>query len=195
MIYELKLLKFWNIWVSDDNFSGQKSHSLQGRICEYAIEINNIQYSYLYFLQLKEGFKNKIVECYTKVWGGGSAPDFSLRKKNKIKNILPIDHFETLIFLNFWVGNPSQLGSWSKGCVTHIKICREAIWQVSEDPYHTQFVSLRGDNFLFFWFFSTKGLFINYVIFFWTIPDPYPPPFVISCHLLTYPHLPPYQMT
>ena len=39
-----------------------------------------------------------------------------------------------------------------------------------------------------------KGLFINYVIFFWTIPDPYLP----LCHLVSsFDILPPtpYQMT
>ena len=34
---------------------------------------------------------------------------------------------------------------------------------------------------------TTKGLLINYVTFFWTIPDPYLP----LCHLLTYSPLPP----
>jgi len=34
---------------------------------------------------------------------------------------------------------------------------------------------------------DTKGLFINYVIFFWTIPDPYPP----LCHLVSSFDIPP----
>ena len=55
--------------------------------------------------------------------------------------ILPIDHFKTHLFFSiFGWGDPSQLGSWSEGCVKPLKLCREAIWQVSEDPYPTEFV-------------------------------------------------------
>ena len=39
-----------------------------------------------------------------------------------------------------------------KGCVKPLKLSREAIWQVSEDPYHTEFVSWRVDHFSFFVF-------------------------------------------
>ena len=53
-------------------------------------------------------------------------------------------------FFQFGWGDPSQLGSWSEGCVKPFKLSREAIWQVSEDPYHTEFVSWRVDYFLMF---------------------------------------------
>ena len=47
--------------------------------------------------------------------------------------ILSIDHLKTHLFF-------------PKGV---LKPCREAIWQVSEDRYHTEFVSERVDHFLF----------------------------------------------
>ena len=78
---------------------------------------------------------------------------FSTKKKTKQKKhwILPEDHFKTHLFFSiFGLGDPSQLGSWSYGCVKPSKLSREAIWQVSEDPYHTEFVSWRVDHFSFF---------------------------------------------
>ena len=73
--------------------------------------------------------------------------------------MLPLDQFKTHLFLLiFGWGDPSQLGSWSEGCVKPLKLSREAIWQLSEGPYHTELVSWRVDHFLFcFCFFSTKG--------------------------------------
>ena len=54
--------------------------------------------------------------------------------------ILPKDHFKTHLFFSiFWWGDASQLGSWSEGYVKPLKLSREAIRQVSEDPYHTEF--------------------------------------------------------
>ena len=65
--------------------------------------------------------------------------------------IVPKDHFKTHLFFSiFGWGDPSQLGSWSEGCVKPLKLSREAIWQVSEDPYHTEFVSWQVDHFSFF---------------------------------------------
>ena len=59
------------------------------------------------------------------------------------------DHFKTHLFFSiFGWGDPSQLGSWSEGCVKPLKFSREAIWQVSEDPHHTC-VSWRVHHFLF----------------------------------------------
>ena len=39
---------------------------------------------------------------------------------------------------------------WETGTSKH---CGRAIWQLSDDPYHTEFVSLHVDQFLFFYFF------------------------------------------
>ena len=62
--------------------------------------------------------------------------------------ILRIDHFKTHLFSSiFGWGDPSQLGFWSEGCVKPLKLCREAIRQVSKDSYHTEFVSWRVDHF------------------------------------------------
>ena len=33
-----------------------------------------------------------------------------------------------------------------------------AIWQLSDDPYHTEFVSWHVDHFLFFLFFPLRGV-------------------------------------
>ena len=42
--------------------------------------------------------------------------------------IVPKDHFKTHLFLTiFGWGDPSQLGSWSEGCVKPLKLSREAI--------------------------------------------------------------------
>ena len=55
---------------------------------------------------------------------------------------MPKDHFKTHLFFSiFGWGDPSQLGSWSEGGVKPLKLSKEAIRQVSEDPYHTDFVS------------------------------------------------------
>ena len=86
-----------------------------------------------YLLLQREGFKKKLVVNSTKQGGRGSAPDFPLRKK-KQKNmglkhwILPQDHFKTHLFFSiFGWGDPSQLGSWSEGCVKALKLSRESI--------------------------------------------------------------------
>ena len=51
------------------------------------------------------------------------------------------DDFKTHLSVSiFGWGDPSQLGSWSEGCVKPLKLSRKAIKQVSEDPYHTEFV-------------------------------------------------------
>ena len=73
--------------------------------------------------------------------------------------ILPKDHFKTHLFFSFfgW-GDPSQLRSWSEGCVKPLKLSREATRQVSEDPYHTEFVSCCIDYFCFFYFFPLGGV-------------------------------------
>ena len=42
--------------------------------------------------------------------------------------ILPKDHFKTHLFFSiFGWGDPSQLGSWSEGCIKPLKLSREAI--------------------------------------------------------------------
>ena len=42
--------------------------------------------------------------------------------------ILPNDNFKThFFFFNFWVGDPSELGSWSERCVKPLELSREAI--------------------------------------------------------------------
>ena len=75
--------------------------------------------------------KKKIVENTPKR-GGGVSTLFSTKKKNKnmgLKHwILPKDHFKTHLFFSiFGWGDPSQLGSWSYGCVKPLKLSREAI--------------------------------------------------------------------
>ena len=65
-------------------------------------------------------------------------------------NILRLTYF----FSIFWWGDPSQLGSLSKGCVKPLKLCREAIWQVS---YHKRIHFMARRLFFVFLFFSTKG--------------------------------------
>ena len=52
----------------------------------------------------------------------------------------------------------SQLRSWSEGCVKPkpLRLSSEDILQVSEDPYHREFVSWQVDHFLFFISFFTK---------------------------------------
>ena len=97
--------------------------------------------------------------------GWGVSGWFSTKKTQKKENmglkhwILPKDHFKTHLFFSiFGWGDPSQLGSWSYGCVKPLKLSREAIWQVSEDPYHTEFVSWQVDHFSFFFiFFPLRG--------------------------------------
>ena len=62
--------------------------------------------------------------------GRGSAPDFPLKKNNMgLKHwMLPNDHFKAHLFFSiFGWGDPSQLGSWSEGCVKPLKLSREAI--------------------------------------------------------------------
>ena len=69
--------------------------------------------------------------------------------------ILPKAHFKAHLFFSiFGWGDPSQPGSWSEGRVKPLRLSREAIWQVSEDPYHTEFVSWQVDHFSFFYFFE-----------------------------------------
>ena len=81
------------------------------------------------------------------------------------------NHFKThFVFLIFGRGDPFQLRSWSEGWLK----------QVSEVPYHTEFVLLCVDHFSFF---STKGggvrrLVDNFTFFFFE-PFPYPP---IACY-------------
>ena len=67
--------------------------------------------------------------------GGGVSTRFSTKKKKQNKKnmglkhwILPKDHFKTHLFFSiFGWGDPSQLGSWSYGCVKPLKLSREAI--------------------------------------------------------------------
>ena len=95
--------------------------------------------------------------------GGGSATgDFPLRKKKKnmvLKHwILPNNHFKTHLFFSiFGWGGPFSAWILVRRVAQTSKLSGEAIWQVSEDPYHTEFVSWRVDHFSFFYFFSTKG--------------------------------------
>ena len=109
-----------------------------------------------YFLDIKQHIREGL-----KKWNfplrGSVSPDFPLKKVLKhcifcLKIIL-----KHLFFSIFGWGDPYQLGSWSEGCVKPLKLSRKAIWQVSEDPYHTEFVSWRVDHFSFFYFFSTRG--------------------------------------
>ena len=57
------------------------------------------------------------------------------------------DHFKTHLFFSiFGWGDPSQLGSWSEGCVKPLRLSS----QVSEDPNHIEFASGHIDDFLNF---------------------------------------------
>ena len=90
------------------------------------------------------------MENSNKVGGWGrhrpNFPIFFFEKKHK-HLILSKKHFKTNLFFSiFGWGDPSQLGSWSEGCAKSLKLSREAIGQVSEDPYHTEFVSWRVDH-------------------------------------------------
>ena len=77
----------------------------------------------------------KVVEFSTKVGGWGQQWTdfplifFCLKKNMSLKHwIVPKDHFETHLFFSiFGWGDPSQLGSWSEGCVKPLKLSREAI--------------------------------------------------------------------
>ena len=64
---------------------------------------------------------------------------FFIYQKIYLSDRVPLRH--TYFFSNFGWGDPSQHGSWYEGFVKPLKLCRVAIWQVSEDPYHTEFVS------------------------------------------------------
>ena len=65
--------------------------------------------------------------------------------------ILPKDHFKTHLFFSiFGWEDPSQLGSWSEGCVKPLKLSRE-------DLYHTDIVSWRVDHFSLFYFFPQEA--------------------------------------
>ena len=54
---------------------------------------------------------------------------FFFEKNMSLKHwIVPKDHFKTHLFFSiFGWGDPSQLGSWSEGCVKPLKLSREAI--------------------------------------------------------------------
>ena len=79
---------------------------------------------------------------------------------------------DTIIFHIF------QLGSWSKRYVKPLKLSREAIWQVSGDPYHTKFVSWHIEHFSFFfplrggggWGPILSGKFHYFLFCFWPLP-------------------------
>ena len=95
--------------------------------------------------------------------------------------------FPTLIFfsISWGVGDhsPSQLGSWSEWYVKSIKPCREAIWQVSEGPYHTAFVPWWVDHFSIF--FPTKTLSGKFYYFSFLFFNP-----SLTCILSTFIELP-----
>ena len=58
----------------------------------------------------------------------GCIPYADLIQKRRLIWIWPKDHFKTHLFFSiFGWGDPSQLGSWSYGCVKPLKLSREAI--------------------------------------------------------------------
>ena len=100
---------------------------------------------------IREGLK-KIVEFSTK-GGGVSDRQFSTKKK-KQKNmglkhwILPNNQFKTHLFFSiFGWGGPFSAWISVRRVAQTSNLSGEAIWQVSEDPYHTEFVSWHVDNF------------------------------------------------
>ena len=87
---------------------------------------------------------------------GAATADFPLKKKNMgLKHwILPNNHFKTHLFFSiFGWGGPFSAWILVGRVAQTSKLSGEAIWQVSEDPYHTEFVSWRVDHFSFFYFF------------------------------------------
>ena len=83
---------------------------------------------------LRERIAKKIVEFSTKVVGWGQQrTDFLLisffffKFELKSPDVALGSFKDTLFFFNFWVGDPSQLGSWSEGCVKPLKLSRESI--------------------------------------------------------------------
>ena len=71
--------------------------------------------------------------------------------------ILPNNQFKTHLFFSiFGWGGPFSAWISVRRVAQTSNLSGEAIWQVSEDPYHTEFVSWRVDHFSFFYFFSTK---------------------------------------
>ena len=146
--------------------------------------LDNVQVSWFFLDGFpREGLKKNIVEFPTKGgvgWGGGVSAWFSTKKNKTEKKlvlkhwILPIDHFKTHLFFSiFGWGDPSQLGSWcvkplKLSIATHITFMLQsllviAIWQVSEDPYHTEFVSWGIDQ-------TLSGKFHGFLFLFWTSP-------------------------
>ena len=65
------------------------------------------------------------------------------------KNMGKTLDFKSHLFFSILGGDPSQLESWSKRSVEPLKLFREAIQQVSEDRYHTEFVLWHIDHFYF----------------------------------------------
>ena len=59
------------------------------------------------------------------------------------------------ILKNKFMGNSIKFRGWSKGCLSlkPLKLSREAMWQVSEIPYHTGFIAWWVNIF----FFYTRG--------------------------------------
>ena len=100
------------------------------------------------------------MEFSTKGGGGSATGDFLLRKKKNmvLKHwILPNNHFETHLFFSiFGWGGPFSAWILVGRVAQTSKLSGEAIWQVSEDPYHTEFVLWRIDHFSLFYFFSTN---------------------------------------
>ena len=71
---------------------------------------------------------------------------------------LPHIQFKTHLFFSiFGWGGPFSAWILVRRVAQTSNLSGEAIWQVSEDPYHTEFVSWRVDHFSFFYFFSTSG--------------------------------------
>ena len=59
--------------------------------------------------------------------GGSVRPDFPLKNTHKKHGLKTLDLAYRSFFSIFGWGDPSQLGSWSKGCVKPLKLSREAI--------------------------------------------------------------------
>ena len=80
-------------------------------------------------------------ECIfsTKLWAVGSLP--------LTCSIIPVQsNFGPRIMVNL---HDNRICSLMANCVKALELYREAIWQVSEYPYHTEFVSWRVHHFSF----------------------------------------------
>ena len=111
-------------------------------------------------LLLREGCKKRRVEFSTKVGGWGQQWTDSplilyfLEKKYEFNPLkLPKIHFKTNFLFQLLVGGPSSARILDRREYWTSKLSGGAILQLSDDPYHTEFVSWDIEHFCFCFFF------------------------------------------